>query len=315
MRKITMILLIAALFSLFPACQQKQERETAAEKQKSGVVEYFLHYYKDLDIADVAVPAYIHVGSRMAVYVKEAYAVPEIPDKYTGELLLETDKDLTVSDLFDESPVKVTPEERNSSCCRWYSIKGVEDIEYLLLKREGSISLWKFSRFMTVPGGKLDPYYTDRDYSPCTYQEILSLIYGVNEEDDVQKIIVKPVDTDRTPNGIKIKERIPVREISDKEKVRDIYGMIKNLSFRERQGNSEPDPLRWPDSLEEVPLGEIRGAAYTREFVLELKNGSYADGLYYLATTGAFYGSGIDDLLSDQDMAVIQDLCIENYRE
>ena len=79
-----MILLIAALFSLFPACQQKQERETAAEKQKSGVVEYFLHYYKDLDIADVAVPAYIHVGSRMAVYVKEAYAVPEIPDKYTG---------------------------------------------------------------------------------------------------------------------------------------------------------------------------------------------------------------------------------------
>jgi len=26
-----MILLIAALFSLFPACQQKQERETAAD--------------------------------------------------------------------------------------------------------------------------------------------------------------------------------------------------------------------------------------------------------------------------------------------
>lgn len=184
----------------------------------------------------------------------------------------------------------------------WYYIKDSTNLQYLICDDNGELSLWEFSCFITnIPHLWFIP--EDTNVIPYTYGEVFSEIYGLSDANQIEKIKILPETTHNTDEGRAVQREIGKKTVTDKEKIKILYEIIKKTHFY----SDESYPKR------ETPLSYDFDTSLGRDgryLTIVLSDGTEIDCLKYTATGGRFYEySGIQsEPLSTEDVCLVNDI-------
>lgn len=184
----------------------------------------------------------------------------------------------------------------------WYYIKDSTNLQYLICSENGELSLWEFSCFITNALHLwLEP--EDTNVTPYTYGEVFSEIYGLSDANQIEKIKILPETAHNTDEGRAVQREIGKKTVTDKEKIKILYEIIKKTHFY----SDESYPKR------ETPLSYDFDTSLGRDgryLAIILSDGTEIDCLKYTATGGFFYEySGIhSEPIAEEDVFLINEI-------
>jgi hypothetical protein len=210
----------------------------------------------------------VKIGDRIATYNEVTTGIDM--EKYVGQLY-EQDNEVT-----------------------WYYPRNVDNVKYLIRQKDDeALSLWIFSDFIVSAG---DTY---------TYGDVLRVIYGVTQAEDIASITSYPSNRNNTDFGIRIQKEIGTHTYTDRDDIATFYDIVVNVKCFGAEQESVGDQNRFTysfstDSSDKLTSGEDTYAA--RFLTITLKNGTTIDSWKYDALSGSFfeYGGIFTEPISDE---------------
>lgn len=151
-----------------------------------------------------------------------------------------------------------------------YYVSGHTDMQYIIKDNAGTgtYHLWRFM------------YFDSEEYP---YKDVLSMIYDINNADDIEKIISNPATMDNSDTGKTLQQEIGILNIDKKDQIEKFYNIISKLVC---YGNDRWDiiGLEEPSTINQVKAG--------RYLKLMTSQGMEIDTLKYTGITGVFYEYG-----------------------
>ena len=92
---------------------------------------------------------------------------------------------LTIDTSILKNCIGTLYEYSSTSTKKYYTLLGHDDFHYMILEQDGIYTLLKLA--------KINPLYSFRD---DTFENILRDIYGIENADDIEKILIAPISTD-----------------------------------------------------------------------------------------------------------------------
>ena len=168
----------------------------------------------------------------------------------------------------------------------WFRLKGRQDLQYVISRKDGSYHLWEFFRFDL-----------DREYP---FADVVKYVYNLSSADDISEIVVKPSLRDNTTAGKEIQKQIGVHSITDRATIERFYGLLTQVSLTDTTGIFDAGP----ESFKAERYLEIKA-----------KDGRTIDPLKYEGIGGRFFEFGglVYSPLSDADRAWLAQLFSINY--
>ena len=168
----------------------------------------------------------------------------------------------------------------------WFRIKGRQDLQYVISRKDGSYHLWEFFRF------DLDKKYP--------FADVVKYVYNLSSADDISEIVVKPSLRDNTMAGKEIQKQIGVHSITDRATIERFYGLLTQVSLTDTTGIFDAGP-----------------ESFKAERYLEIKtkDGRTIDTMKYEGIGGRFFEFGglVYSPLADTDRAWLAQLFSINY--
>ena len=168
----------------------------------------------------------------------------------------------------------------------WFRLKGRQDLQYVISRKDGSYHLWEFFRF------DLDKKYP--------FADVVKYVYNLSSADDISEIVVKPSLRDNTTAGKEIQKQIGVHSITDRATIERFYGLLTQVSLTDTTGIFDAGP-----------------ESFKAERYLEIKtkDGRTIDPLKYEGIGGRFFEFGglVYSPLSNADRAWLAQLFSINY--
>ena len=168
----------------------------------------------------------------------------------------------------------------------WFRLKGRQDLQYVISRKDGSYHLWEFFRFDL-----------DKEYP---FADVVKYVYNLSSADDISEIVVKPSLRDNTTAGKEIQKQIGVHSITDRATIERFYGLLTQVSLTDTTGIFDAGP-----------------ESFKAERYLEIKtkDGRTIDPLKYEGIGGRFFEFGglVYSPLSDADRAWLAQLFSINY--
>ncbi|MCR5376683.1 MAG: hypothetical protein K6E71_08045 [Lachnospiraceae bacterium] len=168
----------------------------------------------------------------------------------------------------------------------WFRIKGRQDLQYVISRKDGSYHLWEFFRF------DLDKKHP--------FADVMKYVYNLSSADDISEIVVKPSLRDNTTAGKEIQKQIGVHSITDRATIERFYGLLTQVSLTDTTGIFDAGP-----------------ESFKAERYLEIKtkDGRTIDPLKYEGIGGRFFEFGglVYSPLADADRAWLAQLFSINY--
>lgn len=188
----------------------------------------------------------------------------------------------------------------------FYRLKGHGDLQYLISDNEKTASpadggerylLWKFESFQT-----------ENSYP---YRDVLRLIYGVEQADAIEKMVVTAPTFDNTDRGMQIQKEIGTYEVTDRDAIETFYEIISGMVC---YGSGHWELIDY-GSLDIPTDGEGGGESIRkgRYLTLVTDKGCEIDRLKYTAVSDMFYeysGVAYERLSGEQAKCVEQVLGI-----
>ena len=166
----------------------------------------------------------------------------------------------------------------------WYRVKDMDNLKYLICEKEG---------------GEL-------------YRYEFSTIFGVNSADDILCITTMPSQTNNTPEGKEIQNKVGVHTYQEREVIEKFYEITAATPCRKTEGtkiNKNLDKYTYsfsdPSAEDKLTSGEETWG--TRSLIIVLKNGTTIDTWKYCALNGIFYeyGGVVSEPLAEKDVRAL----------
>ena len=162
-----------------------------------------------------------------------------------------------------------------------YRYAGRDDLVYLIFEREDSLELGEFYHFVYAYGEDLANSRWNETFGvegiesvvPVTSaSEVLRLIYGVEDVDDIQSVTFEKSNVDNTARGKSVKvEDVTLR---DRETLSEFFDMIKSLEYRESyHWFDTPVPERVAERQAQIDALNIPTTQLMRKISVKLKSG------------------------------------------
>lgn len=155
---------------------------------------------------------------------------------------------------------------------KWYYVSGHKDSQYLIKKDSKSCSLWEFACF---------------DSNSYSYSEVLQSVYGIDSEDKIAEIRVRPSDADNTDYGKKLQEQTGEFTVKYRNDIETLYRCLISLDC---YGEDNWDMIEYRDYGDETGSGAA--VKLGRYITIVTDSGNEIDRLKYTAVSDMFYEYG-----------------------
>lgn len=184
----------------------------------------------------------------------------------------------------------------------WYRPEGSDNLKYLIRQgSSGKLTLWVFSSFEMGDG------------ETYTYGDVLRIVFGVDNAEDIVSITTSPFTNNNTDLGKAIQKKIGTHTYDDPEDISAFYDVIQDVvCFGEGSYNPSDDTrFTYSFSTDEIDKHDSGESTYgTRCLSITFADGTTLDSWKYAALSGSFfeYGALFTEPLEEDDVQILNEI-------